>query len=1151
MTTPQGIRLGPYTLLEPLGAGGMGEVHRAHDPRLDREVAIKVIRSADVPQDEAIDRLLTEATLASALNHPNIVTIYETGSAGGDRYIAMELVQGATLRALGSQGLSLDRAIEIARQVAEALAVAHRANIIHRDIKPENIMVRPDGYVKVLDFGLARLQPAAMGDSATGTRTAAGLIVGTVGYMSPEQARSEPATAASDIFSLGIVLYELMTGRHPFAAPSPLGTLHALMWETPEPPCLLNPELPRPVEQLVLEALHKDPRLRPGAEEVLYRLTMARDASVALALSSVSVSARSVSAAARQIVGRELELDALLHELDRALRGRGRVVAISAEAGMGKTTLVETFLRHLEDADEPVRIARGRCSERLAGSEAYLPVIEALDSLQRDGGQHGNLSRLMRTLAPTWYGQIGSSPDHDTVRRAADDGSGASQERLKRELLALLDEICRVNPVVFCIDDLHWADPSTIELIAYLARRLDTMRLMIVVTARPSELAQARHPFLPLKLDLIAHGLCREITPSVLDENAIDRYIALQYPDHAFPPGFAALIHQRTAGHPLFVADLLRDLRRQQVLREENGRWRLAEDMSTVAQSLPESVRSLLRRKIDALDEEDRRLLSAASVQGVDFDSAVVAAALRADDEDVERRLERLEREHALVRFTGEFEYPDRSLTLRYVFAHNMYHHGFYDAVRATRRAALSGAVAACLVSKFGAQASAHANDLARLFESARDPARAAEYFAIAADSALHLYAHDEAAQLASRGLTLLRTLPDAPSRAVLELPLQMTYGLAMKTGRGYAVPEVGAAYARARELCRQIDDPRRVVPVLVGLTAHHIVAGEIGTSRDVALEVVALGDRLGDPHLQMLGQWSLGAALFHLGELEVSHVHLSRGIELYDPAFHRPRVWETGIEPGIFCRCELSRTLMLRGDVDQALDCIRIAVAQAREIDHPQPLAFALLFEIFVHLGRRQPADVVRVYDQLAEVCRAHDIAQELQWAVPLRGRALIELGDAELGLRELEDGLEAHTITRSALLRPYYFVLYAGALLRVGRLDASQRALDEARAIADDTHQVAYDAEYYRLQGELFSRAGRMAEAEAAYQRAGSIAREQGARWFELRAARAYAHFLLHTTDRTTDAHTILSAVLDRITEGRDTPDVQFADTLLRTLA
>src|SRR5262245_58916822 len=293
MTFAAGTCVGPYEIVSQLGVGGMGEVYRAQDSRLGRDVALKVIRRVLVAdqtsQDDALERLLREATLASALNHPNIVTIYETGVVGTDRYIAMELVEGRTLRQLATEGLPLERSMAIARQVAEALAVAHAAQIVHRDIKPENVMVRPDGYIKLLDFGLARLHHATVSAGpTTGVGTEPGLIIGTVGYMSPVQARGETVAPEADIFAFGAVLYELVTGRHPFMAASQLGTLHALMWETPEPPSLVNPEVPRALDQLISEALQKDSRLRPGAGEVLYRLGLAHDASTATAMSAVS-----------------------------------------------------------------------------------------------------------------------------------------------------------------------------------------------------------------------------------------------------------------------------------------------------------------------------------------------------------------------------------------------------------------------------------------------------------------------------------------------------------------------------------------------------------------------------------------------------------------------------------------------------------------------------------------------------------------------------------------------------------------------------------------------------------------------------------------------------------------------------------------------
>ena len=1152
MALPPGTLVGPYHVVSQLGAGGMGEVYRARDPRLAREVALKVIRRVlsvgPDAEDDTLDRLLREAVLASALNHPNIVTIYETGVVDTDRYVAMELIEGRTLRQVAKDGLAVSRALGIARQVAEALAVAHAAQIVHRDIKPDNVMVRPDGYVKLLDFGLAKMQPEIVTVGQTGPTTEAGVLLGTIGYMAPEQARGEIVTQEADVFALGVMMYELVTGRHPFMAASQMGTLHALLWESPEPPSFVNSELPRAIDQLIVEMLQKDPRLRPGASEVMYRLNLAHDSTIAVALSSVTVTQprRGVT---REIVGRDQELDALQHEFERAQRGQGRLVVISAEAGMGKTTIVDAFLRQLDEQQEPVRPGRGRCSQRLAGTEAYLPMLEALDSLQKNE-QLGSISRLMRALAPSWYVQIMPVSDNDSsAARLATETASGSQERLKREIAALFEELGRMHPVVLCLDDMHWADPSTTDLLAYLARRIDSTRLLIIATCRPSDLAQTRHPFLPVKLDLQARGMCREITPGSLDLISIAKYIALQFPEHTFPSDFARLVHERSEGNPLFMADLLRDLRRRQQVRKKDGRWMLADDLSAVERELPESIRSAVQRKMEALEDADRRLLGGASVQGIDFDSSMLAGALQLPEDEVEDRLDRLEREHALVKFVDEHETRDRTLTLRYRFAHQLYHAAFYESLRGTRRAALSRAIAERLVQRIGDDVCECAAPLAVLFETARDNVRAAHFWNRAAQASSRLHAHDETARLARRGLDLIAPEPDTDARAEVELDLQITYGLALKTGRGYAVPEVGTAYDRARALCRRVQDPARVVPVLIGLSAHHIVAGEITTSRDVGLEMLELFDRLGDPNLQMIGNWSLGAALFHLGELQSAHVHLARALDLYDPAFHRERVWETGVEPGIFCRCEYSRTLTLLGFPDQGLAVAREAVAQARALDHPQPLAFALLFEIFAHLSRRSPRDVQRTYDQLAVVCHSHGIAQEVQWAAPLCGRALLELGEVRRGLRVLEEGVAAHTITRSALLRPYFFVLLAGAYLRVKDHARAQRALDDARAVAVSTGQNAYVSEHARLQAELFFALGNEDDAELNYIESLTTARVQGALWLELRAARAFANFLT-VVGRTDEARATLEPVVGQITEGHQTLDYVYADGLLRTL-
>ena len=771
MLTP-GARVGPYEVLKQLGSGGMGEVYRAHDPRLARDIALKVIRRALIvggSQDDALERLLREATLASALNHPNIVTIHETGMIDRDRYIAMELVEGQTLREIASGGLPLDRAIHIARQIAEALAVAHGAQIVHRDIKPDNVMVRPDGYIKLLDFGLAKIHDSAVASGSTGIATEPGLIIGTIGYMSPEQARGEPVAPEADIFAFGVMLYELITGRHPFTAASKLGTLHALMWETPEPPSLVNPEVPRTLDHLVLEMLQKDPRLRPGAGEVLYRLGVTHDSTIATALSSVRVSQRGPRAS-RSIVGRDLEMDALLHEYDGVSDGRGRVVVLSAEAGVGKTTILDAFVRLLEDRGEAVRVGRGRCSERLAGSEAYLPVLEALDSLQHSE-QHGSLSRLVRALAPSWYVQLmpASNSDSSAARLAADTAVG-SQERLKREIAALLEEVTRMHPVVLCFDDMHWADPSTTDLLAYLARRIDEMRLMILVTSRPSDLAQARHPFLAVKHDLIARGVCREIVPGPLDEAAIGRYLTLQFAEHNFPRGFASVLHQRTEGHPLFVVDLAPRsapppgaAAEGRPLDPGRGPRRPRTDAARIGPQPGAAEDRGARRRRQAPARRGKRAGARFRQRG-DRHGARSAAGRCGGS-----RSSGWSASTPSIRFVEEHEAHNRELTLKYRFAHHIYHNAFDASLRSTRRASLSRTIAERLIGRLGDEPCDCAADIALLLESARDHVRAAEYWNKAAQASARLYAHDETARLARRGLALLEGERDSPQKAAVE----------------------------------------------------------------------------------------------------------------------------------------------------------------------------------------------------------------------------------------------------------------------------------------------------------------------------------------------------------------------------------------------
>ncbi|MBV8866295.1 MAG: serine/threonine-protein kinase [Acidobacteriaceae bacterium] len=262
---PEGARFGHYEIRGKLGRGGMGEVYSALDTELGRMLALKLLAPEVAGTPKAVERLIREAKAASALNHPHIVTVYEVIRLDGQVALAMELVEGRSLRSYCGEAQPAVRVIDWGRQIGQALAAAHERGIVHGDIKPENLMVRPDGYIKVLDFGLAR---QLMAKEQAGSTNPSGMLAGTLNYMSPEQTRGERPTQASDIFSLGLTLYELATGKHPFATDSPIDTAHAIAHNTLKPVSTLNPKIPGAFDQLISSMLAKDSRKRPLAEEV-------------------------------------------------------------------------------------------------------------------------------------------------------------------------------------------------------------------------------------------------------------------------------------------------------------------------------------------------------------------------------------------------------------------------------------------------------------------------------------------------------------------------------------------------------------------------------------------------------------------------------------------------------------------------------------------------------------------------------------------------------------------------------------------------------------------------------------------------------------------------------------------------------------------
>jgi predicted ATPase len=397
--------------------------------------------------------------------------------------------------------------------------------------------------------------------------------------------------------------------------------------------------------------LAKDPLLRPTAAEVEAVLAEL------IGGNAGQIGARVASAAPRRTVGRGTERALLWDGFESACAGAGLLLCVTGEPGIGKTTLVEDFFGELADSGRLYSGARGRCSERLADAEAYLPVLEALDSLVR--GQAGEAAaRLMRLVAPAWYAQITPATSLFDGQRPPAHAEASSQERMKQELLAFLQELSRLRPLAFFLDDVHWADISTVDLLAYLGGRCSGLRVLLVLTYRPTELLLGKHALRPVLLELQGRGICREVPLSFLSRQDMDDYLAATFPGHAFPADFADLIHARTEGNPLFMVDLLRYLRGRGVIAQDQRSWGLAQAVPDLQKDLPESVRGLIQRKLDQLDAPDRRLLALGSVQGYEFDSAVVAGVEALEAAEVEERLQILDQVHGLVRLLREQSFP-------------------------------------------------------------------------------------------------------------------------------------------------------------------------------------------------------------------------------------------------------------------------------------------------------------------------------------------------------------------------------------------------------------------------------------------------------------------------------------------------------------
>src|SRR6516225_9489078 len=793
-TQPEMFAGGRYRVERFLGAGAHKRVYLAHDVTLDREVAFALI-GGDALDAGRADRVRREGLAMGRLaGHPNVVTVYDAGEELGAPYIVEEYLEGGTVSDLlaSSPGrrLPVERAVRIAADVCAALEHAHGRGVVHRDLKPSNVWLAADGTAKLGDFGLV----AALRQTGSGTfarLTSEGVMVGTIPYLAPEQALGRSPDPRADLYSLGAVLYELVTGGPPFAGDDAVAIISQHLRTPPVAPTWRNPDVPRPLDALIVALLAKAPEDRPqsagevgGALEALATPGRRRTSTVDPAANPLDRLATGVH------VGRQREIDDLCAAADVAMSGRGQLVLISGEPGIGKTRLVEelTTYAHLCDA----LVLWGRCYEG-EGAPPYWPWIQVIRAYSIDHDPDA----LVETMGPgaTDIAQIVSEVRRRLPGIAPPSASVAEEQaqfRLFDAVVTFLLNASRREPLVVVLDDLHFGDRGSLALLEFLAPQLGRARLLVVATYRDSELHVHRSLVQTLG-ELARVQPPRRIVLRGLTRAEVARYVAMTTgvePDDELVDA----IHTKSEGNPFFVAEIVRLLRAEEQLEG------VAAEIS-----IPQELRELTARRVAPLSDSCREALAAAAVVGRDFDLRVLQAVT---DADAEPLLEALEEAQAarVITSTG----PGR-----YRFAHILISDALVDGLSARRRLRLHRRVGEALERAYAGQLENRLGELAHHFLEASpggDPERGVRYAVAAAEHAGGRLAYAESARMYERALRALDFLPtDTARRCDLLLALGEAHH------RAGAHRRASAAFRQAAALARELPSPERLARAALG----------------------------------------------------------------------------------------------------------------------------------------------------------------------------------------------------------------------------------------------------------------------------------------------------------------------------------------------
>ena len=658
------------------------------------------------------------------------------------------------------------------------------------------------------------------------------------------------------------------------------------------------------------------------------------------------------------------------------------------------------------------------------------------------------------------------------------------KQKTLQALLTILLRIAAQQPVLFVMEDLHWVDPTTLELLSLLVDQGPTARILVLLTFRPdfSPPWTGRAHLTQVTLNRLPRRQAAEMTGRVAHGKAL-------------PPEVVEQVVAKTDGVPLFVEELTKMVLESGLLQEREERYELTGPLPPLA--IPTTLHDSLMARLDRLATV-KGLAQLGATLGREFSYELLHAVSPWDEATLRRGLQQL----VEAEFLYQQGLPPQAT---YLFKHALIQEAAYQSLLRSTRQQHHQHIAQVLEARFPELCETQPELLAHHSTEAGLHEQAIGYWQKAGQRAIERSANLEAIGHLTTGLEVLKRLPDTPERTQHELMLHTALGVPLRATKGFGAPEVGQVYARARELCQQVEETPQLVPVLRGLWEFYELQGELQTARELGEQLLTLAQRVREVELLLVAHNVLGDTLVWLGEFAGARAHLEQGMALYHPQQHRSHAFLYGYDSGVHCLAFGAWALWYLGYPDQALRRIHDALTLAQELSHPFSLAFALAFAAWLHQLRRE--------GQAAQERAAATIALATEqgfpfweaWGTILRGWALAEQGQSAEGIAQMRQGIAAWRATGAELQLPYYLALLAEAYGKAGQAEEGLRVLAEALTAVHKTGERQHEAELYRLKGELLLQqaTGSDDEAETCLHQALDIARHQQAKSLELRAA------------------------------------------------